>query len=187
MGCKLLGLLSVAILFVLLKNGCGFSLSGSGQSRALHLRREKRCSCSSMKDKECIYFCHKDIIWVNTPGKTTPYGLGSPATRRKRSTPRCKCADFKDGVCLQFCHLHAMRDSGDLRNIHIKGLEHQNRLSSRTSQHQVMERSHLGRILRFKGGHCLQEELVIKYGSPIRHSVSYLPEQFPDSMNTQYG
>ncbi|XP_038017056.1 endothelin-2 isoform X2 [Motacilla alba alba] len=30
--------------------------------------RSKRCSCNSWLDKECIYFCHLDIIWVNTPG-----------------------------------------------------------------------------------------------------------------------
>lgn len=30
-------------------------------------RRTKRCSCSSLMDKECVYFCHLDIIWVNTP------------------------------------------------------------------------------------------------------------------------
>lgn len=30
--------------------------------------RSKRCSCSSLMDKECVYFCHLDIIWVNTPG-----------------------------------------------------------------------------------------------------------------------
>lgn len=30
-------------------------------------RRSKRCSCSSLMDKECVYFCHLDIIWVNTP------------------------------------------------------------------------------------------------------------------------
>lgn len=30
--------------------------------------RTKRCSCNSWLDKECIYFCHLDIIWVNTPG-----------------------------------------------------------------------------------------------------------------------
>lgn len=34
---------------------------------AAHLRT-KRCSCNSWLDKECIYFCHLDIIWVNTPG-----------------------------------------------------------------------------------------------------------------------
>nr|1EDN_A Chain A, ENDOTHELIN-1 [Homo sapiens]1V6R_A Chain A, Endothelin-1 [synthetic construct]5GLH_B Chain B, Peptide from Endothelin-1 [Homo sapiens]6DK5_A Chain A, Endothelin-1 [Homo sapiens]6DK5_B Chain B, Endothelin-1 [Homo sapiens]8HCQ_L Chain L, Endothelin-1 [Homo sapiens]8HCX_D Chain D, Endothelin-1 [Homo sapiens]8IY5_L Chain L, Endothelin-1 [Homo sapiens]8IY6_L Chain L, Endothelin-1 [Homo sapiens] len=21
------------------------------------------CSCSSLMDKECVYFCHLDIIW----------------------------------------------------------------------------------------------------------------------------
>lgn len=29
--------------------------------------RTKRCSCATFLDKECVYFCHLDIIWVNTP------------------------------------------------------------------------------------------------------------------------
>lgn len=50
------------------------SAAGMGQpplqshlGTAAHLRT-KRCSCNSWLDKECIYFCHLDIIWVNTPG-----------------------------------------------------------------------------------------------------------------------
>ncbi|XP_025782204.1 endothelin-2 [Puma concolor] len=39
----------------------------SHRARASHLR-PRRCSCSSWLDKECVYFCHLDIIWVNTPG-----------------------------------------------------------------------------------------------------------------------
>uniref|UniRef100_A0A3B3DTH4 Endothelin-like toxin domain-containing protein n=1 Tax=Oryzias melastigma TaxID=30732 RepID=A0A3B3DTH4_ORYME len=35
-------------------------------SHAAH-RREKRCSCENQKDKECIFFCHIGIVWVNTP------------------------------------------------------------------------------------------------------------------------
>ncbi|MEE6527334.1 hypothetical protein FKM82_028646 [Ascaphus truei] len=30
-------------------------------------RREKRCTCYSYRDKECVYYCHLDIIWINTP------------------------------------------------------------------------------------------------------------------------
>lgn len=29
--------------------------------------RPKRCTCYSYKDKECVYYCHLDIIWINTP------------------------------------------------------------------------------------------------------------------------
>lgn len=29
-------------------------------------RRLRRCSCESQKDKECIFFCHIGIVWVNT-------------------------------------------------------------------------------------------------------------------------
>lgn len=39
----------------------------SARARGSHLR-PRRCSCSSWLDKECVYFCHLDIIWVNTPG-----------------------------------------------------------------------------------------------------------------------
>ncbi|NWY01016.1 EDN2 protein, partial [Nothoprocta ornata] len=67
-----------------------------------HLRT-KRCSCNSWLDKECIYFCHLDIIWVNTPGHTAPYGLGSPPRRRRRSPRRCECSRSTDSVCAAFC------------------------------------------------------------------------------------
>lgn len=30
-------------------------------------RRTKRCTCYTYKDKECVYYCHLDIIWINTP------------------------------------------------------------------------------------------------------------------------
>ncbi|XP_034027435.1 endothelin-1-like [Thalassophryne amazonica] len=29
--------------------------------------RPKRCTCYSYRDKECVYYCHLDIIWINTP------------------------------------------------------------------------------------------------------------------------
>ncbi|XP_060630806.2 endothelin-1 [Anolis sagrei] len=78
------------------------------------LRRAKRCSCSSLMDKECVYFCHLDIIWINTPERTVPYGLGS-ASRIRRSLEdlplrslqgspnRCQCANLKDKKCVNFC------------------------------------------------------------------------------------
>ncbi|NP_001095166.1 endothelin-1 precursor [Oryctolagus cuniculus] len=77
-------------------------------------RRSKRCSCSSLMDKECVYFCHLDIIWVNTPGHIVPYGLGSPS-RSKRSLKdlfptraayhknRCQCTSPHDKKCWNFC------------------------------------------------------------------------------------
>ncbi|CAL8383548.1 unnamed protein product [Boreogadus saida] len=35
-------------------------------------RRAKRCTCYSYKDKECVYYCHLDIIWINTPESIVP-------------------------------------------------------------------------------------------------------------------
>ncbi|NXB50638.1 EDN1 protein, partial [Leucopsar rothschildi] len=78
-------------------------------------RRARRCSCSSLMDEECVYFCHLDIIWINTPEKTVPYGLGGPSRSRRslkdmvpdmlaEPNSRCLCANQKDKKCLNFCH-----------------------------------------------------------------------------------
>ncbi|NXD93211.1 EDN1 protein, partial [Chaetorhynchus papuensis] len=77
-------------------------------------RRARRCSCSSLMDEECVYFCHLDIIWINTPEKTVPYGLGGPSRPRRslkdvvpemlaEPNSRCRCANQKDKKCLNFC------------------------------------------------------------------------------------
>ncbi|XP_059195899.1 endothelin-2 [Centropristis striata] len=66
--------------------------------------RTKRCACSSLLDSECHYFCHLDIIWVNTPSKTTVYGLGNALSRRRRSPGRCTCTNTEDQTCTNFCH-----------------------------------------------------------------------------------
>ncbi|CAI9581558.1 unnamed protein product [Staurois parvus] len=64
-------------------------------------------------DKECVYFCHLDIIWINTPEKTVPYGLGGPRLKRSlqdtktESTDRCICAKREDKKCLDFCQASA--------------------------------------------------------------------------------
>ncbi|KAG5264696.1 hypothetical protein AALO_G00257020 [Alosa alosa] len=79
-------------------------------SPARHIR-SKRCSCATFLDKECVYFCHLDIIWVNTPERTVSYGLGN-VQRKKRSLrdfsdsaqkTRCQCNDEKDTACMTFC------------------------------------------------------------------------------------
>ncbi|XP_068603489.1 endothelin-2-like [Brachionichthys hirsutus] len=101
--------LSFFIICMVLKEGCGLPLSEGEElsTRAPHPHhvRTKRCSCNSWEDKECIYFCHLDIIWVNTPSKLLPYGLGSPLSRRRRRSPvRCQCLNPADKTCSGFCH-----------------------------------------------------------------------------------
>ncbi|XP_005155737.1 endothelin-1 [Danio rerio] len=70
-------------------------------------RRDKRCTCYSYKDKECVYYCHLDIIWVNTPERTVPYGMssyrGSQRARRNAGGQRCTCALHSDQDCTSFC------------------------------------------------------------------------------------
>ncbi|XP_034560492.1 endothelin-1 [Notolabrus celidotus] len=85
--------------------------TASTATQARHVRT-KRCSCATFRDKECVYFCHLDIIWVNTPERVVSYGLGS-APRTKRavadsttiSAPRCQCARENDATCRNFCRL----------------------------------------------------------------------------------
>ncbi|XP_024251357.1 endothelin-2-like [Oncorhynchus tshawytscha] len=103
--------LTIITLCVLLQGGFGLPVSSqpelpaqSPSQKIPHHARVKRCSCSNWLDNECIYFCHLDIIWVNTPNKVIPYGIGSPLSRRRRSTGRCECAHPADKTCSGFCH-----------------------------------------------------------------------------------
>ncbi|XP_077370796.1 endothelin-3b [Festucalex cinctus] len=81
--------------------------------------RSKRCTCYSYKDKECIYYCHLDIIWINTPERTVPYGMssyqgaqrirravaGRPSEYEQRENQRCMCASLDEDLeCHHFCH-----------------------------------------------------------------------------------
>ncbi|XP_036394752.1 endothelin-2 [Megalops cyprinoides] len=100
-------LLALTVLSLSLQDGAGIPLPGQSQlsaEPAPHRVRTKRCSCNNELDSECHYFCHLDIIWVNTPSKMTIYGLGSPLSRRRRSTGRCACANPADRTCDTFCH-----------------------------------------------------------------------------------
>lgn len=47
----------------------GFGRSADfGMSRSADTKpRVKRCTCYSYMDRECVYYCHLDIIWINTP------------------------------------------------------------------------------------------------------------------------
>ncbi|XP_068194887.1 endothelin-3b [Antennarius striatus] len=80
--------------------------------------RSKRCTCYSYKDKECVYYCHLDIIWINTPERTVPYGMSSyrgpqrvkrnpgkqAAECEEEQTQRCVCAILDtDTECHDFC------------------------------------------------------------------------------------
>ncbi|XP_053490911.1 endothelin-2 [Ictalurus furcatus] len=87
----------------MLHEGFGLPVINQSAGNVPHRQRTKRCSCITQLDSECHYFCHLDIIWVNTPSKTTVYGLGSPLARRRRSAGRCFCANPADQTCNTFC------------------------------------------------------------------------------------
>lgn len=92
---------------------------GRVPARGLARRRARRCTCFTYKDKECVYYCHLDIIWINTPEQTVPYGLSSyrGSFRGKRAVGpfpggfqpsfqmplRCSCVGREDKACLRFC------------------------------------------------------------------------------------
>ncbi|XP_016111508.1 endothelin-2-like [Sinocyclocheilus grahami] len=107
MACSLWTAVFISVTLCVLQQGFGYPLSDQSEASsnppALKRVRTKRCSCSSWSDNECIYFCHLDIIWVNTPNKIAPFGLGSPLSRRRRSTGRCECANPADRTCSSFC------------------------------------------------------------------------------------
>ncbi|XP_076027501.1 endothelin-3 [Genypterus blacodes] len=136
----LVSLVDVGVLFLIVVTAASLA-SGSSSSRDVSLRdeletaesnreetsrsscdplgsrrRSKRCTCYTYKDKECVYYCHLDIIWINTPEHTVPYGLssyhGSLRTRRSteakqgRAAPqvqRCVCTLQTDSQCSRFC------------------------------------------------------------------------------------
>ncbi|KAM4725042.1 endothelin-2 [Anableps anableps] len=114
---KMLGLF---IICMSLQDGCGLPLSDQQevlvQAPHPHHIRTKRCSCNNWEDRECIYFCHLDIIWVNTPSKLLPYGLGGSASRRRRSANRCECHDPADKTCHGFCHKSPKNSRTDVLN-----------------------------------------------------------------------
>ncbi|XP_040014612.1 endothelin-3 [Xiphias gladius] len=79
-------------------------------------RRAKRCTCYTYKDKECVYYCHLDIIWINTPEHTVPYDMssyqgslrirrsaGTERRRRGKEAQRCVCKLQTDSDCSSFC------------------------------------------------------------------------------------
>ncbi|XP_067094817.1 endothelin-2 [Osmerus mordax] len=122
-------LLLLTAVCVSMHEGVGTPLrehQSSSEAVGPHRVRTRRCACNNQLDSECHYFCHLDIIWVNTPSKTTVYGLGSPLARRRRSAGRCACANPADNSCAGFC-LHSPevpaslspseRASGSLREI----------------------------------------------------------------------
>ncbi|XP_076207896.1 endothelin-3 [Aptenodytes patagonicus] len=100
--------------------------------------RARRCTCYTYKDKECVYYCHLDIIWINTPERTVPYGLSNyrGSFRGKRSTgqiqstfqssSRCSCLDAHDKQCMQFCKRMQDRKSFNiyLLKLRSKNLNH---------------------------------------------------------------
>ncbi|KAM4736131.1 endothelin-2 isoform 2-T2 [Anableps anableps] len=105
-------LLLLVTLWASVQDGLGLPVVKQSEPEAIdgvrtHPVRTKRCACSNQLDAECHYFCHLDIIWVNTPSKTTVYGLGGGLLRRKRSAGRCSCARLNDKTCTNFCHLQA--------------------------------------------------------------------------------
>ncbi|XP_066093073.1 endothelin-3 isoform X1 [Saccopteryx bilineata] len=99
------------------EQGPGWFQEQAAKGGPVH-RRARRCTCFTYKDKECVYYCHLDIIWINTPERTVPYGLSNYRGRfrgRRSARPfpqspqpskwtlRCACVTSHDPACVHFC------------------------------------------------------------------------------------
>ncbi|KAI4881917.1 hypothetical protein NFI96_021093, partial [Prochilodus magdalenae] len=89
-------------------------------------QRPKRCTCFSYKDKECVYYCHLDIIWINTPERTVPYGMssyrGSQRVRRSSGMAaterqRCTCTERNDAQCHRFCEARRVHQRNNFAGV----------------------------------------------------------------------
>uniref|UniRef100_A0A3Q3WZ45 Endothelin-1 n=1 Tax=Mola mola TaxID=94237 RepID=A0A3Q3WZ45_MOLML len=126
----LISVLSVMFSWIL----CAAVAAPAGETPAAHRARTKRCSCATFLDNECVYFCHLDIIWVNTPERVVSYGLGSaPRTRRAVADsmatsggPRCQCVRQNDNTCRNFCQ------SGTLPGAPMRSGERKHELAADT-------------------------------------------------------
>ncbi|XP_056125415.1 endothelin-1 [Rhinichthys klamathensis goyatoka] len=99
--------------------------------------RERRCSCENLKDKECVYFCHIGIVWVDTPSQVIPYGVGSLQMRLRRDMERCHCAHRRDTKCVRFCSyldLQQKDENSSVKSYHPRN--YKERYKSRFSQRQ---------------------------------------------------
>ncbi|XP_053351032.1 endothelin-3 isoform X1 [Clarias gariepinus] len=112
-----------------LYEGFGLPVINQSAGNVPNGQRTKRCACVNQVDSECHYFCHLDIIWVNTPSKTTVYGLGSPLARRRRSTHRCFCANPADQTCNIFC-INSSKNTGVLLRSFSEPLQEKSELPS---------------------------------------------------------
>ncbi|XP_059897697.1 endothelin-1 [Gadus macrocephalus] len=86
-------------------------------------RREKRCSCENPRDKECVYFCHVGILWINTPSQVVSYG----SVRLRRDLDRCLCTDHHDDGCLRYCSANRKRSDWKTSEVKKQTSKQQNR------------------------------------------------------------
>ncbi|XP_056337540.1 endothelin-1 [Danio aesculapii] len=101
-----------ALVFILEQvSGSHTNRSPSASAAPQIHRRERRCSCENLKDKECVYFCHIGIVWVDTPSQVIPYGMGS---RLRRDVERCHCINRKDSKCLRFCSYLSLQKKDEI-------------------------------------------------------------------------
>nr|XP_056710952.1 endothelin-1 [Euleptes europaea] len=126
------------------------------------LRRSKRCSCSSLEDKECVYFCHLDIIWINTPERIVPYGLGGPSRTRRsledltvanleETRDRCQCTNIRDKKCRNFCQKGKQQWTQSTRQKGWKSLHKDRDCKGLTCMHMQLANSKKMRRLEAMG------------------------------------
>uniref|UniRef100_A0A8C1FYS3 Si:ch211-202p1.5 n=1 Tax=Cyprinus carpio TaxID=7962 RepID=A0A8C1FYS3_CYPCA len=132
------------VVFILGQQGNLANRSPSVNATPQIHRRERRCSCENLKDKECVYFCHIGIVWVDTPSQVIPYGVGSLQMRLRRDVVRCNCADKRDKKCLRFCSyldLQQEDENASVKRSHPRNYKEQykSRLPQRPRRHNPIQ------------------------------------------------
>ncbi|XP_051952564.1 endothelin-2-like [Xyrauchen texanus] len=117
-----------AMVLIMEQQGFHANRSSSVNHTAQIHHRERRCSCENLKDKECVYFCHIGIVWVDSPSQIIPYGVGSLQRRLTRDVKRCLCTDRRDTKCVQFCSfldLQQVDDNASVKRYHPRNSKEQ--------------------------------------------------------------
>ncbi|XP_029299231.1 endothelin-1 [Cottoperca gobio] len=176
---SVLSLMHSWIFCTVLSAPAGETPTASTDSQRRHVRT-KRCSCATFMDNECVYFCHLDIIWVNTPERVVSYGLGNTGPRKRRAVadsmatssgpPRCQCFHRNDNTCRNFCRLekHPRYETSPdsvIRSAEgdgCAGAQCKHKLAADTGRIKRMRNSNMKRVSPLTIGAALKTRLLLE-------------------------
>ncbi|KAL7984497.1 hypothetical protein Chor_003067 [Crotalus horridus] len=174
-------------LFFLPSSGAAVDATKQPASAPSPPRRVKRCSCYSLMDKECVYFCHLDIIWINTPERSLK---DLTLETLQPSDSRCHCASLKDKKCMNFCQAgteHRSQSTTEKKGKHLlKGRDCKG-LGLKCTFHQLAESKKTKRLDTLRNSIKASSniaKLVSKLHKPkqLKHNRTYEKQNIWQSM-----